>query len=91
MDRRDLYDSLPLSNCQNYRNDYLLSGNGIKIEVNSDTEDENSHGELSEKLSDVFSPQKRRRIATENEPIDLVEQKIAYPDSVSTSRIDDGI
>ncbi|KAM0725943.1 hypothetical protein ACS0PU_008024 [Formica fusca] len=65
-------------------------GHEIKIEVNSDTEDENSRGELSQKLSDDgFLPQKRSRIATENEPVDLVEQKTACPDSVSTSRIDD--
>ncbi|XP_072766126.1 uncharacterized protein [Anoplolepis gracilipes] len=65
-------------------------GHEIKIEVNSDTEDENSRGELSQKLSDDigFLPQKRSRIATEDEPVDLVEQKTC-PDSVSTSRIDD--
>lgn len=80
-------------NCQNYRDDYLGPGHEIKIEVNSDTEDENSHnsGELAQKLSDdSFLPQKRSRIATEDEPVDLVEQKTACPDSVSTSRIDDG-
>lgn len=76
---------------QNYRDDYLGQGHEIKIEVNSDTEDENSRGELSQKLSDDgFLPQKRSRIATEDEPVDLVEQKTACPDSVSTSRIDDG-
>ncbi|KAL6423729.1 hypothetical protein ACFW04_010307 [Cataglyphis niger] len=66
-------------------------GHEIKIEVNSDTEDENSRGELSQKLSDdSFLPQnKRSRIATEDEPVDLVEQKTTCPDSVSTSRIDD--
>ncbi|XP_050462982.1 uncharacterized protein LOC126857522 isoform X2 [Cataglyphis hispanica] len=76
---------------QNYRDDYLGQGHEIKIEVNSDTEDENSRGELSQKLSDdSFLPQnKRSRIATEDEPVDLVEQKTTCPDSVSTSRIDD--
>ncbi|GAB1869178.1 Regulatory protein zeste [Camponotus japonicus] len=65
-------------------------GHEIKIEVNSDTEDENSRGELSQKLSDdSFLPQKRSRVATEDEPVDLVEQKTTCPDSVSTSRIDD--
>ncbi|XP_072766117.1 uncharacterized protein [Anoplolepis gracilipes] len=75
---------------QNYRDNYLGPGHEIKIEVNSDTEDENSRGELSQKLSDDigFLPQKRSRIATEDEPVDLVEQKTC-PDSVSTSRIDD--
>ncbi|XP_019882704.1 uncharacterized protein LOC105249945 isoform X1 [Camponotus floridanus] len=66
-------------------------GHEIKLEVNSDTEDENSRGELSQKLSnDSFLPQKRSRIATEDEPVDLVEQKTTCSDSVSTSRIDDG-
>lgn len=73
------------------RDNYLGPGHEIKIEVNSDTEDENSRGELSQKLSDdSFLPRKRSRIATEDEPVDLVEQKTACPDSVSTSRIDDG-
>lgn len=79
-------------NCQNYPDDYSGPGHEIKIEVNSDTEDENSRGELARKLSsdDSFLPQKRSRIATEDEPVDLVEQKTACPDTVSTSRIDDG-
>lgn len=77
---------------QNYRDDYLGQGHEIKIEVNSDTEDENSRGELSQKLSDdsFLAQNKRSRIATEDEPVDLVEQKTTCPDSVSTSRIDDG-
>lgn len=76
---------------QNYRDNYLGPGHEIKIEVNSDIEDENSRGELSQKSDDNFLPQKRSRIATENEPVELVyEQKTACPDSVSTSRIDDG-
>ncbi|XP_070153275.1 uncharacterized protein [Polyergus mexicanus] len=67
-------------------------GHEIKIEIDSDTEDDNSHGESSQKLlsDDGLSPQnKRSRIATEDEPVDLVERKTACPDSVSTSRIDD--
>ncbi|XP_011166211.1 uncharacterized protein LOC105200382 isoform X1 [Solenopsis invicta] len=63
----------------------------IKIEINSDSEDENSHGELSQRsLEDDFSRPKRPRVnLAQDEPIDLVEHKIAYPDSVSTSRVDD--
>lgn len=58
--------------------------------MNSDTEDENSRGELPRKASeDDFSRRKRPR--AENEPVDLVEQKVTCPDSVSTSRVDDGI
>lgn len=62
--------------------------------MNSDTEDENSptDGELSRKASeDNFLRRKRPRVTTEDEPVELVERKIACPDSVSTSRVDDGI
>ncbi|XP_011699082.1 PREDICTED: uncharacterized protein LOC105456602 [Wasmannia auropunctata] len=65
----------------------------IKIEVNSDSEDDESisHGELSIQVSESnFLPQKRPRITTNDEPVDLVEHKITCPDSVSTSRVDDG-
>lgn len=75
----------------NYRNAYLGPEQEIKIEVNSDTEDENSRGELSRKASEEdFSRRKRPRITAEDEPVDLVEQKVTCPDSVSTSRVDDG-
>ncbi|XP_028051004.2 uncharacterized protein LOC105835285 isoform X1 [Monomorium pharaonis] len=66
----------------------------IKIEVSSDTEDENSYGELSQKSDDLpRHPSKRSRLcnSAENEPVDLVEHKtVVCPDSVSTSRVDDG-
>lgn len=59
--------------------------------MNSDTEDENSRGELPRKVSeDDFSRRKRLRITAQDEPVDLVEQKVTCPDSVSTSRVDDG-
>ncbi|XP_028051005.2 uncharacterized protein LOC105835285 isoform X2 [Monomorium pharaonis] len=65
----------------------------IKIEVSSDTEDENSYGELSQKSDDLpRHPSKRSRLcnSAENEPVDLVEHKtVVCPDSVSTSRVDD--
>ncbi|XP_077257943.1 uncharacterized protein LOC143895041 [Temnothorax americanus] len=65
------------------------TGQEIKIEVNSDTEDENSHGEVSRKASeDDFSHRKRPRMTAGDEPVDLVEQKNTCPDSVSTSRVD---
>ncbi|XP_024869568.1 uncharacterized protein LOC112453188 [Temnothorax curvispinosus] len=64
-------------------------GQEIKIEVNSDTEDENSHGEVSRKASeDDLSHRKRPRMTAGDEPVDLVEQKNTCPDSVSTSRVD---
>ncbi|KAL0134715.1 hypothetical protein PUN28_001473 [Cardiocondyla obscurior] len=57
----------------------------IKVEVTSDTEDDSSHGELSQKPSeDDFPLRKRSRMTSEL--VDLAEQKI---DSVSTSRVDD--
>lgn len=60
--------------------------------MNSDTEDENSRGELLRKVAedDFARIRKRPRIIAEDEPVDLVEQKAACPDSVSTSRVDDG-
>lgn len=74
----------------NYRDDCLGPEQEIKIEVNSDTEDENS--ELSRKTSeDDFLRRKRPRVTTEAAPVDLAERKVTCPDSVSTSRLDDGI
>ncbi|XP_018305622.1 uncharacterized protein [Mycetomoellerius zeteki] len=63
----------------------------IKIEVNSDTEDESNHGELSRQVSeDDFLQQKRPRITTEDEPVDL-EHRITCPDSASTSRVGNAV
>ncbi|EGI67737.1 ATPase inhibitor mai-2, mitochondrial [Acromyrmex echinatior] len=60
----------------------------IKIEVNSDTEDESNHGELSRQVSeDYFLQQKRPRIKIQGEPVDL-EHRITCPDSLSTSRVE---
>ncbi|KYM97588.1 hypothetical protein ALC62_11882 [Cyphomyrmex costatus] len=59
----------------------------VKIEVNSDTEDESIHGEISRQASeDDFLQRKRPRITTENEP---VQHKVTCPDSVTTSRVED--
>ncbi|XP_025074473.1 uncharacterized protein LOC105428831 isoform X2 [Pogonomyrmex barbatus] len=68
------------------------SSQEIKMEINSDIEDENSHGELSQKASEdgFLQNQKRPKITIEDEPIDLMEQKIIYSDSISTSRVDNG-
>ncbi|XP_018363207.1 PREDICTED: uncharacterized protein LOC108761277 [Trachymyrmex cornetzi] len=63
----------------------------IKIEVNSDTEDESNHGELSRQVSeDYFLQQKRPRIKIQDEPVDL-ERRITCPDSVSTSRVENAV
>ncbi|KAG5331438.1 ATIF2 inhibitor, partial [Acromyrmex heyeri] len=63
----------------------------IKIEVNSDTEDESNHGELSRQVSeDYFLQQKRPRIKIQGEPVDL-EHRITCPDSVSTSRVENAV
>lgn len=83
---------LIFKNCfaQNYRNNCLEPEQEIKIEVNSDTEDESNHGELSRQVSeDDFLQQKRPRITTEDEPVDL-EHRITCPDSASTSRVGNG-
>ncbi|XP_011050887.1 PREDICTED: uncharacterized protein LOC105143968 [Acromyrmex echinatior] len=63
----------------------------IKIEVNSDTEDESNHGELSRQVSeDYFLQQKRPRIKIQGEPVDL-EHRITCPDSLSTSRVENAV
>ena len=84
---------LILKNCfaQNYRSICLEPEQEIKIEVNSDTEDESNHGEqLSRQVSeDYFLQQKRPRIKIQGESIDL-EHRITCPDSVSTSRVENG-